>query len=81
MGTAAENQKDLNEKNNSCPPVTLEWFSIQILVNFEIFKRYFWDLQLKIYRLTNFNILFQFVLTKASKAKCWVFTKRPLGDC
>ena len=41
MATAAENQKDLNEKNNLCPPVTLEWFSIQILVNFEIFKRYF----------------------------------------
>ena len=26
------------EKNNSCHPVTLEWFSIQLLVNSEIFK-------------------------------------------
>ena len=25
-------------KNNSCHPVTVEWFSKQILVNFEIFK-------------------------------------------
>ena len=35
---AAENQKDLYEKNNSCHPVTLEWSSIQLLVNSEIFK-------------------------------------------
>ena len=26
------------EKNNFCHPVTLAWFSIQILLNFEIFK-------------------------------------------
>ena len=32
-----KNWKDLYEKN-FCDPVMLEWFSIQILVNFEIFK-------------------------------------------
>ena len=26
------------DKNNFCHPVTLAWFSIQILLNFEIFK-------------------------------------------
>ena len=29
---------DLYENNNSCHLVMLEWFSIQILVSFEIFK-------------------------------------------
>ena len=31
-----------------CQPVTLEWFSIQILVNFEIFKL-LWNISLSIY--------------------------------
>ena len=31
-------QKRMYEKNNFCYPVTLAWFSIQILLNFEIFK-------------------------------------------
>ena len=35
---AAESWKHLYEKNNFCHPVTLAWFSIQILVNSEIFK-------------------------------------------
>ena len=35
---ATKKQKDLFEKNNSCHPVTLEWFSIQILVSFNIFE-------------------------------------------
>ena len=35
---AEESYKELCEKNNSCHPVMLEWFSIQILVNSEIFK-------------------------------------------
>ena len=30
---AAESWKHLYEKNNFCHPVTLAWFSIQILVN------------------------------------------------
>ena len=38
IAIAAENYKDLNEKNNSCHQVTLEWFSIQLLVNSEILK-------------------------------------------
>ena len=38
MATAAESQKHLYEKNNFCNPVTLAWFSIQILVNSIIFK-------------------------------------------
>ena len=36
--TATENQMDLYENNNSCHPVMLEWFSMEILVNFESFK-------------------------------------------
>ena len=36
--TAAESEKHLYEKNNFCHPVTLAWFSIQILVNSKIFK-------------------------------------------
>ena len=35
---AAENEKDLYGKNTSCYPVIFEWFCIQVLVNFEIFK-------------------------------------------
>ena len=35
---AAENWKDLHGTNNSYHPVTLDWFSIQILVNYEILK-------------------------------------------
>ena len=35
---AAESWKHLYEKNNFCHPVTLAWFSIQILVNSKIFK-------------------------------------------
>ena len=35
---AVNNEKDLYEKNNSCHPVTLEYFSIQLLVNSESFK-------------------------------------------
>ena len=42
-----KNWKDLYEKN-FCDPVTLEWFSIQILVNFEIFKLP-WNIYLKHY--------------------------------
>ena len=130
------------KKNNSCHPVTLEWFSIQLLVNSEIFKlllnlslthlraqsacyelkgdlsllmlkemfhkslkiskftrscmetiqawlggkscfsytnpsNFLWPLQslllryvwLKIYRLPNFNILFQLMLTRFFKSK------------
>ena len=38
IATATENLKDLYEKNNSCYPVTLDWFSIQLLVNSEIVK-------------------------------------------
>ena len=38
FATAAENCKGLYGENNSCHPVTLEWFSIQILVNLETFK-------------------------------------------
>ena len=32
------NQKDLYEKKSLCPPVTLQWFSIQILVILQVFK-------------------------------------------
>ena len=38
IATATENEKDLYGKNISCHSVTVEWFSIQVLVNFEIFK-------------------------------------------
>ena len=38
FATAAKNYKDLYEKNNSCHPVTLEWFFIQIFVNYETLK-------------------------------------------
>ena len=34
-------------KNNFCQPVTLEWFSIQILVNFDVFKLS-WNISLSI---------------------------------
>ena len=37
IATATENQMDLYENNNSCHRGMLEWFSIEILVNFEIF--------------------------------------------
>ena len=32
-------------------------------------NRYFWDIRLKIYRLPNFNMLFQLVLTKCFKSE------------
>ena len=32
------NEKDLYEKKALCPPVTLQWFSIQILVILQVFK-------------------------------------------
>ena len=35
---AAESWKDLYEEHNSCHPVMLDWFSIQILVNSEFFS-------------------------------------------
>ena len=35
---AAGNYKDFYEKNDSCHPITLDWFSIQLLVNSEVFK-------------------------------------------
>ena len=35
---AAKSWRHLYEKNNFCHPVTLAWFSIQILVNSIIFK-------------------------------------------
>ena len=38
---AAESWKDLYEEHNSCHPVMLDWFSIQILVNSEIFFKSF----------------------------------------
>ena len=38
IAMAVDNKKDLYEKNNSCHPVTLEYFSIQLLVNSEIVK-------------------------------------------
>ena len=37
IATAAKNEKDLYA-NNFCHPVLVEWFSIQILVHFELFK-------------------------------------------
>ena len=37
IATAAESWKHVNEINNFCHPVTLAWFSIQILVNSKIF--------------------------------------------
>ena len=65
IATAAENQKDLHEKNKL---VRRDWvvgviFLVQINI-LMIFRgrcdRYFWDIRLKIYRLPNFNMLFQF---------------------
>ena len=45
-------------------------FLIQILLIFRgRCNRYFWDIRLKMYRLPNFNILFQVVLTKFFKFK------------
>ena len=38
IATAAESWKHVFEKNNFCHPVTLAWFSIQILLNSKIFK-------------------------------------------
>ena len=38
IATAADSEEDLYRRNNSCQPVTSELFSVQILVNFEIFK-------------------------------------------
>ena len=38
FATAAKNYKDLYKKNNSCQPVTLEWFLMQIFVNSETLK-------------------------------------------
>ena len=38
IATAAESWKHVNEINNFCRPVTLAWFSIQILLNSKIFK-------------------------------------------
>ena len=36
MATDTESWKHLYERNNFCHPVTLAWFSIQILVNSKI---------------------------------------------
>ena len=33
-----KNEKDLYEKKSLCPPVTLQWFSVQILVILQVFK-------------------------------------------
>ena len=38
IATAAESWKHVFEINNFCRPVTLAWFSIQILLNSKIFK-------------------------------------------
>ena len=38
LAMATNNCKDLYGENNSCHPVMVEWISIQILVNFEMFK-------------------------------------------
>ena len=37
----ARNYRDLYEKKTLCPPVTLEWSSIQILVILQVFKLHF----------------------------------------
>ena len=45
-------------------------FLIQILLLFGgLRNRYFWDIRLKIYGLSNFNMLFQLVLTKFVKSE------------
>ena len=44
-------------------------FAIQILLIFGCCNRYFWDIQLKIYRLPNAIMLFHFPLTKFSKSE------------
>ena len=62
---AADSWRHLYDKNNSCHPVTHAWFSIQILVNFEIFKtlmKYF----LKAYYRA---IIFQFITGNLSRSK------------
>ena len=76
--------KDLYEK-----PFKRDWvakvvFPIQI---FLIFGRrcncYFWDIWLKIYRLPNFNMHFQLVLTKCSKIKLFSCLRKvdPMINC
>ena len=47
-------------------------FLIQMLLIFGgRCNRYYWDIRLKILRLLNFNMLFQLVLQKFSKANCF----------
>ena len=63
IAMAAKSWRHLYDKNNSCHPVTLAWFSIQILVNFEIFKtlmKYFlWLKPLQGYNLSIHNRQFE----------------------
>ena len=57
-------------KNHSSVTGWQELFFLQILLIFgSRCNRFFSDIRLNIYRLPNFNMLFQFLLTKFSKRK------------
>ena len=63
---------DLCGNTLHCDLVARVAFLIQILLIFGGHcSRYFSDVLLKIYKLPNFNMLFQFLLTKCSKANCF----------
>ena len=62
--------KDLCGNTLDCDLVARVAFLIQILLIFGgRCNRYFSDVLLRIYRLPNFNMLFQFLLTKCSKSE------------
>ena len=67
-----------NDEDFYRKPLKRDWvarvvFLIQILLIFGgLCNRSFWDIRLKIQRLPNFNMLFQFLLTKFFKS--WLFS-------
>ena len=69
--------RDWNVQNLYGKPLARDWvarvvFLIQILLIFGCrCNRFFRDIRLKIYRLPNFNMLFQCLITKFPKANCF----------
>ena len=69
--------KNISEFTRICVEIhsTVTWWQVAFLIQILLIfgghcSRYFSDVLLKIYKLPNFNMLFQFLLTKCSKANC-----------
>ena len=66
--------KDCMENHSNVTGWQKLFFLIQMLLTFGgRYNRYFWDTQLKILRLLNFDMLFQLALTKFFKSELFSY--------